>query len=132
MTIEHVRQIADAVGGKIEEAVALPDGSGFATISMPLPKDHWLYAKAADGFSLPPPMPFRMSANDPMRWEWSDKVREAAKYAIRGATMGGKEMDFDPDALVQNLIVGMFGYHTEDGLTSDTWANPDPVPPLFR
>jgi len=132
MSIEHVQQLAEMVGGKIESAGVAPDGSGFATMSMPLPKDHWIYAKTTAGWSLPPPMPFRMSANDPMRREWSEKVREAAKYAVRGATMGGTAMDFDPDALVQNLIVGMFGYHTDDGLTSDEWANPDPVPPMFR
>jgi len=29
-------------------------------------------------------------------------------------------MDFDPDALIQNLIVGFLGYHTFDGsLESD-------------
>jgi hypothetical protein len=132
MTIKHVQQLADMVGGKIESAGVAPDGSGFATMSMPLPKDHWIYAKDAKGWSLPPPMPFRMSANDPMRREWSAKVREAAKYAVRGATMGGTSMDFDPDALLQNLIVGMFGYHTEDGLSSDECENPQPVPPPFR
>ncbi len=31
------------------------------------------------------------------------------------ATMKGKEQDFDPDALIQNLIVGMLGYHTPTG-----------------
>jgi hypothetical protein len=46
--------------------------------------------------------------------------------------MHGQEMDFDPDALCQNLVVGLLGYHTPDGLTSDTWANPDPVPPLHE
>lgn len=132
MTIEHVQQIADVCGGKIESAGVAPDGSGFATVSFPLSKDHWLYAKDAKGWSLPPPMPFRMRGSEPMRHEWSEKVREAARYAIRGATMGGEATDFDPDALVQNLIVGLFGYHTEDGLSSDEWANPNPVPPLFK
>ncbi|SRR6266404_2015532 len=125
-----VEQIAEAVGGTITSAGRLPDGSGFATMSMPLPKDHWIYHKNAEGFSFPPPMPFRMSVSSERRQELSAKVREAARYAIRGATMHGAEMDFDPDALIQNLIVGLFGYHTEDGLTDDTWANPDPVPPL--
>lgn len=132
MTIEHVQQLADMVGGKIESAGVAPDGSGFATMSMPLPTTHWLHTKGPDGFGLPPPMPFRMRADDPMRIEWSEKVREAAKYAIRGATMHGESMDFDPDALIQNLIVGLFGYHTQDGLSSDEWANPNPVPPPFR
>ena len=38
--------------------------------------------------------------------------------------MNGKEMDFDPGALLQNLVVGMLGYWTENGLSSDEWANP--------
>ena len=46
-------------------------------------------------------------------------VRAAIKYAIRGATMCGQEMDFDPDAMVQNMIVGLLGYWTADGLSSD-------------
>jgi hypothetical protein len=75
-------------------------------------------------------MPFRMGVGHPLYREWHDKVREAAKYAVRGATMHGAEMDFDPDALVQNLLVGMFGYHTEDGLSGESWGNPDPVPPV--
>ena len=132
MTIEHVQRLAETVGGKIETAAALPDGSGFATMSMPLPADHWLYQKGADGFSLPPPMPFRMGTEHPLRRDWQAKVREAAKYAIRGATMHGESMDFDPDALIQNLLVGLFGYHTPDGLSSDAWANPDPVPSPFQ
>jgi hypothetical protein len=49
---------------------------------------------------------------------------DAGKYAVRSATMNGAEMDFDPDALCQNLVVGMLGYFTEDGLSGDAWANP--------
>ena len=36
--------------------------------------------------------------------------------------------DFDPDAMVQNFVVGMLGYHTSDALTNDEWALPDPIP----
>ena len=39
----------------------------------------------------------------------TSKVRAAAKYAIRGATMSGKVTDFDPDALVQNLLLALLG-----------------------
>lgn len=131
MTVEKVFELAEMVGGQVEHVEALPDGSGFATMSMPLPKDHWIYKRGPDGFSLPPPMPFRMGINHPLRGEWHEKVREAAKYAIRGATMHGAENDFDPDALIQNLLVGLFGYHTTDGLCSEAWANPAEVPPLF-
>jgi hypothetical protein len=38
-------------------------------------------------------------------------VVEAAKYAIKAATDNGKDVDFDPDALIQNLLVGLFGYN---------------------
>ncbi len=77
---------------------------------MPLPKDHWIYQPQA----AEPPAPFRMGLG-PGRSAWEHALRQAAQYAIRGATMSGKEMDFDPDALIQNLIVGLLGCHTSDG-----------------
>lgn len=129
MNKHPVEEIAETLGGTIESAGKLPDGSGFATVSFPLGKDHWLYTKGPDGFSLPPPMPFRM-ASGAARQAMAAKIWEAGKYAVRGATMHGECEDFDPDALVQCLVVGMIGYFTEDGLSSDAWANPDPVPPL--
>ena len=58
-------------------------------------------------------------------------IREAARYAVKGATMNGEAMDFDPDAMVQNFIVGMLGYHTPDALSDDEWANPQIVPPPY-
>lgn len=120
---------------------------GFATMSMPLRKDHWIYQKAEDGFGSPPPMPLRMGAedhatlvvttspaNDPgwatarhltlNRRQMADLIRSAGKYAVRSATMHGVDMDFDPDAMLQNLVVGFLGYWTATGLTSDEWDNP--------
>lgn len=93
------------------DVTVLPDGSAFFTASFPLPKDHWLYEPAGE-----PPAPFRVGLG-PDRSKCADQIREAARYAIRGATMSGKEKDFDPDALVQNLLVGLlgYGYWTEDG-----------------
>lgn len=38
------------------ESVRLPDGSGFCTASLPLPKTHWLYAEEHSE----PPMPMRV------------------------------------------------------------------------
>ena len=116
--------------------VCLPDGSGFATASFPLPKDHWIYGA---GDYEPPPMVFRCGAKEEIivkpphvdglwvlkRDEMADKIRTAAKYAIRASTMKGREMDFDPDAMVKNLIVGLLGYRTDNGLSSDDWANPN-------
>lgn len=119
----------------------------FGTMSMPLRKDHWIYQKGADGFSFPPPMPLRMGAGEEIRIdvaehpsdpEWvpneiefrltrqqmAEMIRAAGKYAVRSATMHGEEMDFDPDALLQNLVCGFLGYWTADGLSGDDWANP--------
>jgi hypothetical protein len=117
---ELLNQLAKDLGGTIEEAVELPDGSGFAVMSLPLPADHWL---TQPGFSVPP-MPFRRGANHPEREPWANAIREAGKYAIRASTMNGQEIDFDPDAMLQNLVVGMLGYWTDNGLSSDGWANP--------
>ncbi len=117
---DKVQELASAVGGQIHEVGALPDGSGFATMSLPLPKDHW---STAPGYNVPP-MPLRMGTDNPERRAMNEKITAAARYAIRSATMNGKETDFDPDAMVQNFVVGVLGYHTPDGLSSDAWDNP--------
>jgi hypothetical protein len=126
-----LQELADGLGGKIDEAALLPDGSGFAIMSMPLRKDHWIYG-TPDVYDAPP-MPLRMGTDNPKHNAMVQAIWAAAKYAVRGATMSGKDMDFDPDALCQNMVVGLIGYYTPDGLTGtgDDWANPDPVPPLF-
>lgn len=122
---EMVTELADMLEAKIGATGALPDGSGFATLSMELPKDHWLY-ESNDA----PPMPWRIG-DGKERMLLAEGIRAAARYAIRGATMSGKEEDFDPDAMVQNFIVGMLGYWTEDGLSGDRESNPKVTPPLF-
>lgn len=124
-TPELIQTLADGVGGVITECAALPDGSGFAVMSMPLPKTHWLYAD--DGSYDPPPMPMRRGTDDPGRAILASQVKAAARYAVRAATMKGKEADFDPDAMVQNFVIGLLGYYTPDGLSSDSWANPPSV-----
>lgn len=124
----QVREMIEGAGGRIEEVGDLPDGSGFATASFPLRKDHWLYA---DGHE-PPPMPMRMGTDDPRRHQFNEMVRAAAQYAVRAATMNGKESDFDPDALVQCMVVGLLGYHTSDGTSQlEDWMNPKPLPEAF-
>jgi hypothetical protein len=113
--------------GNFSPVTVLPDGSAFAVASFPLPKGHWLYA----GHTNVPPMPWRIGEGG-TRSEMADKVRAAARYAVRSATLNGKDLGFDPDALVQNMVVGMLGYWTHDGTTEDKWAMPDPVPPLVE
>ena len=115
-----LKDLADSVGGTIGDCAVLPDGSGFAVMSMPLPKDHWL---TADHDNVPP-MPYRLGTDSPFHQLAVEKIREAAKYAIRASTMNGAELDFDPDAMVQNFVTGLLGYWTPTGLSSDDWANP--------
>lgn len=133
-----VQEMADAVGGKITEMGELPDGSGFAMMSMPLPKDHW--STVNPEASNVPSMPLRVGENGTIniiredgsgrhvirltRREFAELLHEAGKYAYRCATMNGREPDLDPDALLQNLVVGLLGYWTADGLSSDEWMNP--------
>ena len=109
----------------------LPDGSAFGTMSLPLPKDHWLYQDGHWAYHTPP-MTLRMGTDHHQHSAMCETIREAAIYAVRAATMNGKEMDFDPDALVQNMIVGLLGYHTPDGLGSEDWENPAPIPSVVR
>jgi hypothetical protein len=106
-----VRQLAEAGGGTIDHVAVMPDGSGAAMLSFPLPANHWL---TQPGYNEPP-MPFRRGTDDPSREEWVEHIRAAARYAIRASTMNGAEDDFDPDAMVQNMVVGMVGYFTPDG-----------------
>lgn len=117
--------LATWVGGMMaEDTQALPDGSGFAVMSMPLTKDHWLTAELApDDPYEEPPMPLRTGTavvrdeTGRSREDWAEMVRAAARWAVRASTMRGTETDFDPDAMVQNMVVGMLGYWTPDGLS---------------
>jgi len=98
------------------DVTRLPDGSAFCVASMPLPKDHWIYEPTGE-----PPMPLQMGVS-PERKGYEDLLRRAAEYAVRAATRSGTAMDFDPDALVQALLVGVFGWHTVDGSYSGRLA----------
>lgn len=118
-----INQLAADIGGKIEEVGGpLPDGSGFAVMSMPLPEDHWLTKEGHNE----PPMPFRLGTEEDgtnlwpkirTRQEAAEMIRAAARYAVRASTMNGAEADFDPDAMVQNFVTGMLGYWTPNGLS---------------
>ena len=119
-----LEEIAEATGGKIEDVTLLPDGHGFATMSFPLPEDHWIYGlEFGDEFENPP-MPFRMGTDDPRRKHYTYALRQAGKYAVRAATRNGKDDDFDPDAIIHNLIVGFLGYQTPTGLSDVPQFNP--------
>jgi hypothetical protein len=107
----------------MNDCIILPDGSAFGCMSFPLPVDHWIYTTDDYGYTGPPPMTFRMRAGVD-RKEMENKIRIAAQYAVKASTQCGKDNDFDPDALVQNMIVGMLGYFTLDGLADEDWQNP--------
>jgi hypothetical protein len=105
-----------------DEIMRLPDGSGCFTMSFPLPADHWLTAPGRNE----PPMPMRRGTDDPSREESKASIIAAARYAIRATTGNGTEQDFDPDAMVQNFVIGLLGYYTPDGLSHIDDA---PAPP---
>lgn len=91
----------------MKDVLVLPDGSACGVLSLPLPADHWLYAPAAEWDSARDesaecPLPI-------LTHEQRAAVVAAARYAIRGATMRGQDADFDPDALVQNMVYALCG-----------------------
>lgn len=153
-------QIGRAAGGSATRHT-ITDGDGnvvhtFGIISLPLPKDHWIYQEdeTVAGPTNVPPMPLRMGANSRIylgydkenigdliksgpqkvpavkldREQMAHAIRAAGRYAVRCSTMNGSEMDFDPDAMLQNLVVGFLGYWTKDGLIGDpgdaAWCDP--------
>jgi len=115
-----------------DNLTVLPDGSAFAVVEMALPKDHWLYARDTEGFVGPPPMTIRAGTASSYRKEMTNRITQAARYAIKASTNCGQTMDFDPDAMVQNMIIGLLGYYTKDGLGSEPWQNPSPIPPEMK
>ncbi|MGE8691489.1 MAG: hypothetical protein ACN6PJ_30380 [Achromobacter sp.] len=95
-----------APGDAQDGVTVLPDGSAFALASFPLPATHWLYAEReyAPGAEEPKELPAPILTH-----AQRDAVVAAVRYAVRGATMCGKEPDFDPDALVQNAVYALCG-----------------------
>jgi hypothetical protein len=85
-------------------------------VSYPLPHDHWIFIKPEND---KPPMLMRRGTNCESRVLLTYQVQEAVKYAIRVSTNYGQDSDFDPDALVQNVIVGLLGYNTPTGFLSE-------------
>lgn len=94
----------------MSNTTVLPDGSAFFVGSLPLPNDHWLYAPSCEQWDAER----ETSADTPIPIIGNDQreaVIAAVRYAIRGATMNGKEADFDPDALVLNAAYALCGPH---------------------
>lgn len=98
-----------------DNCTVLPDGSAFATASYPLPKNHWLYAprEYEPGAEEPKELPHPILTHS-----FRAEVVAAVRYAIRGATMCGKEPDFDPDALVQNAVYALCGPYGKAALST--------------
>ena len=63
-----------------------------------LPDDHWIYSDD-DHQDMPD---VYIPTN-------RDVVKNAAKWAIKACTNNGKDMDFDPDALVNSLVRAICG-----------------------
>ena len=114
-----LNDLADAVDGTIHEVGALPDGSGFATMSFALREDHWLYERTPEGYA-PLPKYHMLAPKQSLAREYLEPlVMDAVRYGVKCATLDGREDDFDPDALVGQARNGLFGLHTETGLSTD-------------
>lgn len=88
--VEHVRD-GEGVSFEIKE---LRDEDGnvihaCAVGSFPLPEDHWIYSRI---ILTPKPIPTEIGA---MR----QRLKECLRWAIQVCTDGGKDSDFDPDAM---------------------------------
>jgi hypothetical protein len=113
--------------------LVLPDLSGVGTLGKLgklSSKAAWLSEKTPEGSAGPPPMPLRMGEG-PKRRDVEQRIRKAARWAIKVSTRYGEDRYFDPDEMVQNFVTGLIGYNTIDGLGQD-WENPSPVPREFR
>lgn len=84
-------------------------------------QDHWLYDEIPDKFApvLQPggaEIYFGYLKDSMSRMthclraeDFRHRVREAARYAIQGATDSGRILDFDPDAMVINFVNAVCG-----------------------
>jgi hypothetical protein len=98
---------ANQIKDELINMIELPDESRNFMISIPLPKDHWIYTQCEEwdnerNTPADTPRPI-------LTRELAEKVRDAAKYAVRGATMNGISSNFDPDVLVLNFIYALCG-----------------------
>lgn len=75
-----------------------------------LPADHWLHEAAGK-----PPMGSRLGTDNAVYEERTKKLIAAGIYALRVATAHTSQ-GIDPDDLILNLVIGLHGYATPDGL----------------
>lgn len=87
----------------------LPDGSAYFTASFPLPKDHWLLHERTYNPGEDETADFPRQFVLMPRVLYEEHVTAAAKWAVRASTDCGKEMDFDPDAMVLNIVYALCG-----------------------
>jgi len=130
-TPQLISDLADMTGGTIHECVNdLGDGSGFATMSFPLPEDHWLYTTDKYGFTPNPEYRLLVGGHYKTRRYLEDQMLPGVQHGIKAATSNGRLEDFDPDALAKNVLIANFGVYTETGLSgSEGNYKPDPEEP---
>jgi len=92
----------------------LPDESGMMIGELDLPEDHWLFDEPGS-----PPMGSKLGTDSAVYHERTSKLIAAGKYAIRASILDTSEVGFDPDAFIQNLVVGLHGYATPSGDKGD-------------
>lgn len=88
--------------------VQLPDGSGFSVMSFSLPKSHWIYQRDEETENE---LPIHVLTN-PRIVSYEERrasMVPAVREAIRQSTANGTEPDFDPDALVMNVLNNILG-----------------------
>lgn len=93
----------------------LPDGSAVMLTSTPLPKDHWLYEGTEN--NLPKCVLTSEIVQDSEKLKYL--IRTAGKYAIKTCTRNGQDMDFDPDAMLQALVLALLGQQNFCSLIAD-------------
>lgn len=86
---------------------------------------HWLTQPGDDVA----PAPVLKASTDKKRAELVTAIREAGMYALRTVSENGRTAAFDPDALLQNLVVALMGLNptpTEtDASTTSTTSTAD-------
>jgi hypothetical protein len=74
-----------------------------ATGTFPLREDHWIFNRTEDA-----PNPIGESAR-----EMLPRLEEILKQTIRDSTACGRDMDFDPDAMLQNFRLLLIGNQSQ-------------------